>query len=175
MKICMSARCGDSRQPVARFRVADGRKNVWQLLRYRFPAVSSGKLAAVARRHRRAAHGGNRMKPLYWGLDIGGIKCALVTGTEDCRCFRAAPWRRRILPPGKACSSAAGPSAARSASGDRRGAAAGPLDSRNGRILSPPNLPGWDDVPIVEWLKPRGRARLFAKRRECLRAGGMAV
>ena len=21
----------------------------------------------------------------YWGLDIGGTKCALVTGTEDCR------------------------------------------------------------------------------------------
>ncbi len=25
----------------------------------------------------------------------------------------------------------------------------GPLNSRTGRILSPPNLPGWDDVPIV--------------------------
>ena len=26
----------------------------------------------------------------------------------------------------------------------------GPLDSKKGRILSPPNLPGWDDVPIVK-------------------------
>jgi len=26
----------------------------------------------------------------------------------------------------------------------------GPLDSKRGRILSPPNLPGWDDIPIVE-------------------------
>jgi len=26
----------------------------------------------------------------------------------------------------------------------------GPLDSRQGRVLSPPNLPGWDDVPIVD-------------------------
>jgi len=26
----------------------------------------------------------------------------------------------------------------------------GPLDSRSGRVLSPPNLPGWDDVPIVD-------------------------
>ena len=25
----------------------------------------------------------------------------------------------------------------------------GPLDSKTGRILSPPNLPSWDDVPIV--------------------------
>lgn len=29
----------------------------------------------------------------------------------------------------------------------------GPLDSARGRILSPPNLPGWDDVPIVEILR----------------------
>ena len=28
----------------------------------------------------------------------------------------------------------------------------GPLDSRKGLILSPPNLPGWDEVPIVERL-----------------------
>lgn len=26
----------------------------------------------------------------------------------------------------------------------------GPLDSKRGRILSPPNLPGWDDVPLVD-------------------------
>ena len=25
------------------------------------------------------------MEKLYWGLDIGGTKCALVTGTRDCR------------------------------------------------------------------------------------------
>ena len=29
----------------------------------------------------------------------------------------------------------------------------GPLDSRKGIILSPPNLPGWDDIHIVEYLK----------------------
>lgn len=26
----------------------------------------------------------------------------------------------------------------------------GPLDSKKGRVLSPPNLPGWDDVPLVD-------------------------
>src|SRR5690606_15592063 len=26
----------------------------------------------------------------------------------------------------------------------------GPLDSRRGVILSPPNLPGWDRIPVVE-------------------------
>lgn len=31
----------------------------------------------------------------------------------------------------------------------------GPLDSKNGIILSPPNLPGWDDVHIVEILEKK--------------------
>jgi glucokinase len=29
----------------------------------------------------------------------------------------------------------------------------GPLDSKKGYILSPPNLPGWDNVPIVEFVE----------------------
>ncbi|MBE6769866.1 MAG: ROK family protein [Ruminococcaceae bacterium] len=29
----------------------------------------------------------------------------------------------------------------------------GPLDSKRGVILSPPNLPGWDNIPIVEIIK----------------------
>jgi glucokinase len=29
----------------------------------------------------------------------------------------------------------------------------GPLDSKRGVVLSPPNLPGWDDVPIVEYFE----------------------
>ncbi|MGN0851804.1 MAG: ROK family protein [Kiritimatiellia bacterium] len=31
----------------------------------------------------------------------------------------------------------------------------GPLDSKAGLIQSPPNLPGWDDVPIVQYFKDR--------------------
>ncbi|MFQ7876549.1 ROK family protein, partial [Enterocloster sp.] len=31
----------------------------------------------------------------------------------------------------------------------------GPLDSERGVILSPPNLPGWDQVPIVSYLEQR--------------------
>ncbi len=34
----------------------------------------------------------------------------------------------------------------------------GPLDSGKGVILSPPNLPGWDEVPIVEIIKKRFNA-----------------
>ena len=31
----------------------------------------------------------------------------------------------------------------------------GPLNSKEGRILSPPNLPGWDDVPVVDFFRKR--------------------
>jgi len=31
----------------------------------------------------------------------------------------------------------------------------GPLDSKNGRVMSPPNLPGWDDVPLTDILGKR--------------------
>lgn len=31
----------------------------------------------------------------------------------------------------------------------------GPLDSKAGKILSPPNLPGWDNVPIIAYLEER--------------------
>ena len=39
----------------------------------------------------------------------------------------------------------------------------GPLDSKNGIILSPPNLPGWDGIRIVEMLESRfgGKAYLM--------------
>lgn len=101
------------------------------------------------------------MKPLYWGLDIGGTKCALVTGTEDCqvlsRCAVAtvdfASWQSLLE-----ALLAQAPQEVPAAIGVSCG---GPLDSHNGRILSPPNLPGWDDVPIVEWLKSRVGAPAF--------------
>ena len=31
----------------------------------------------------------------------------------------------------------------------------GPLDSKTGVIMSPPNLPGWDDVPVVKFFADR--------------------
>lgn len=37
----------------------------------------------------------------------------------------------------------------------------GPLSSEKGLILSPPNLPGWDEVKIVEYLKKKYNARVY--------------
>ncbi len=94
---------------------------------------------------------------MYIGLDIGGTKCAVVLGDEQGNILRktrfatttkdetlenlvqsVAAWED-VLPQVKSIGVSCG----------------GPLDSRTGRILSPPNLPGWDDVPITELLTKR--------------------
>ena len=96
------------------------------------------------------------MSELFWGLDIGGTKCALVTGSADGavlsrRAVTTADfpsWERLLgqLLPGP------GTAPAPAAIGVSCG---GPLDSRSGMILSPPNLPGWDEVPITAFLSER--------------------
>lgn len=37
----------------------------------------------------------------------------------------------------------------------------GPLSSKKGRILSPPNLPGWDNIPIVELAEKRFKRKVL--------------
>lgn len=98
------------------------------------------------------------------GLDIGGTKCALSIGgrkgesidilhreefptaglhwrevlyefTERISRFQADSPEIRIANIGISCG--------------------GPLDSAKGVILSPPNLPGWDEVPIVSFFRER--------------------
>jgi len=100
----------------------------------------------------------------YIGVDIGGTKCAVSLGqvengivtilhrcishptanysvtemleilTKDCRaCIILSPERPKSI--GISCG--------------------GPLDSKRGRILSPPNLIGWDDIPITDYLEQK--------------------
>lgn len=90
----------------------------------------------------------------YIGIDIGGTKCAVTrgsgtridekirfdtTGRDEtlARIFDAAErlMTRDVTAVGVSCG--------------------GPLDSRRGVILSPPNLPDWDDVHITEMLRNR--------------------
>jgi len=93
----------------------------------------------------------------YIGLDIGGTKCAVVVGDKDFNVYRKVQFETRterayteilnefhqhieellkefskekLKRIGISCG--------------------GPLDSKEGVIYSPPNLPGWDNVPIVE-------------------------
>ena len=87
---------------------------------------------------------------MYIGIDIGGTKCAVVLGncneivkkvafpTTECK-----ETITKILDIAKSFGRA-----------DAVGiSCGGPLDSKKGVILSPPNLPGWDAVPIVELVR----------------------
>ncbi len=95
------------------------------------------------------------------GIDIGGTKTAISSWTaesspQELLRFRTGtpedlvrhlkhliPSKQKSLMFGVACG--------------------GPLDAAAGRILSPPNLPGWDDVPISSMLEESfgGRAVLM--------------
>ena len=90
-----------------------------------------------------------------WGLDIGGTKCAIVAGDAAGNTLyryeiatKEYPDWQSVLEALLAHAPAEKPLAVGVSCG-------GPLDSVRGMILSPPNLPGWDEVPIVAWLKER--------------------
>lgn len=94
------------------------------------------------------------------GFDIGGTKCAVSIGKEengelqitnkkvistrhdispyemiDAMCCLAEEMTDDFCSIGISCG--------------------GPLDSKRGIILSPPNLPGWDEIKIVDYLSER--------------------
>ena len=96
------------------------------------------------------------------GIDIGGTKCAVVLGDEKMKLYdRIAFPTHSKLGLKQALKRLMGtidlillrnalkPQALRGA-GISCG---GPLDSQKGFILSPPNLPGWDKVPIVRLIR----------------------
>jgi glucokinase len=88
---------------------------------------------------------------LLLGFDIGGTKSAAIVGDPEGNALAREEFRtagpqetiqylieagRRLCggEPAAACGIACG----------------GPLSSREGLILSPPNLPGWDRIPVVQ-------------------------
>lgn len=91
------------------------------------------------------------------GLDIGGTKCAISTGecSDDSikilsrEEFPTAglTWQQVLDEFERRIDAIVTSGVVVSAIGISCG---GPLDSKSGVILSPPNLPGWDEVPIVE-------------------------
>ena len=95
------------------------------------------------------------MSALYLGLDIGGTKCALVSGTESCEILSRYEIKTADYPNWRDLIDALlaqRPAGQYAAVGVSCG---GPLDSARGLILSPPNLPGWDEVPIVAYLQEK--------------------
>lgn len=115
---------------------------------------------------------GRNAMQYFIGLDIGATKCAVVLAhiqggirildkirfaTETDRGFRYAY--------GKLCESIE-TILARNHIGlenvDSIGiSCGGPLDTKNGIVLSPPNLPGWDAIPLTEMLAKRYGVRAF--------------
>ncbi len=84
------------------------------------------------------------------GVDIGGTKCAVVLGDENGIAkkikFQTTTYTETIQNIIHAIREIG--------EGDAIGiSCGGPLDAKNGIILSPPNLPGWDEVHITEMLQ----------------------
>ena len=85
------------------------------------------------------------------GIDIGGTKCAVISGSADGKV------KEKIVIPTtsyketleKICCALEKIGVGRSI-GISCG---GPLDEKRGIILAPPNLPDWTDVPIVDMLQ----------------------
>lgn len=99
------------------------------------------------------------MSKTILGVDIGGTKCAVVLGIDNGGTLEIKDKIRfattdvdstisEILSSLKEMMARHG-----LRSGDIYGtgiSCGGPLDSRTGVVMSPPNLPGWDNIPIVK-------------------------
>lgn len=98
------------------------------------------------------------------GIDIGGTKCALSVGEcakdsvkilhrEEFQ-TKGLAWRDVLDEFGKRIVAFAegGGGASAPINVDNIGiSCGGPLDSKRGVIMGPPNLPGWDNVPVVSY------------------------
>ena len=101
------------------------------------------------------------MRETIIGFDVGGSKIGVIEGD-----YNGTIYQRRMIPDhvGKPfeqtfdamCAAAAEVRKAAGAAGRRVAAISvsigGPLDIERGIILSPPNLPGWDNVPLKDML-----------------------
>ena len=97
----------------------------------------------------------------YLGIDIGGTKCALVLGDASGQILQKVRFAtaQKDATLSLIFAHAEQLITQAKAQGQRVRAigvsCGGPLDSRRGLIQSPPNLPGWDNVPIVQMLAQR--------------------
>jgi len=100
---------------------------------------------------------------LLIGIDIGGTKCAVVWGDSSGKIIDKMRFDTRTNERGPDAIISEIDQCIKTLT-DRYGtenlsgigiSCGGPLDSRSGRILSPPNLPGWDDIPIVDILQKK--------------------
>ncbi|MCK5821861.1 MAG: ROK family protein, partial [Bacteroidales bacterium] len=93
----------------------------------------------------------------YLGFDIGGTKCSLVLGDKEFNLIekivfptRTERGYREILDEFTSHAHGLLEKYGKNHLVKIGISCGGPLDSKEGIIYSPPNLPGWDSVPIVE-------------------------
>ena len=97
----------------------------------------------------------------YLGFDIGGTKCSIVLGGEDFTIYEKIFFETRTAERGylEILDEFKKHVYQLFKTYDQKGlvkigiSCGGPLDSKKGIIKSPPNLPGWDNVPIVDIFK----------------------
>lgn len=99
----------------------------------------------------------------YLGIDIGGTKCAVVAGDADFSIFNKVQFDTRTSERGwqevfEEFFANIDRLFLKYPKENLRGigiSCGGPLDSKAGMIYSPPNLPGWDNVPITKIFNER--------------------
>ena len=98
----------------------------------------------------------------YLGIDIGGTKCAVLAGTDQMEILQRVQFAthtdkgpdyaiNKIIDGIEELINKFGKQNLKSI-GISCG---GPLNSKTGVIQSPPNLPGWDNIPIVDIIKDK--------------------
>lgn len=104
----------------------------------------------------------------YLGIDIGGTKSAVIAGMESMKILETISFPTEtqkgpdhainlLLYNAQILTTRFGLSSLK-AIGISCG---GPLDSKKGIVQSPPNLPGWDNIPIVQLFKKKFKVPVF--------------
>lgn len=97
---------------------------------------------------------------VYVGLDIGGTKCAAVTGVQEGTQLRILKREAFATPTDqeeamdRLCA-LAGRLAEGQAIAGVGISAGGPMDAEKGELCNPPNLPGWQGLSLTEFVQQR--------------------
>ncbi len=101
----------------------------------------------------------NKESTRYLGINIGGTQSSVSIGDEEGRMLDTFEWPTQAQRGYKDTLGEIAENACRMADKHHVAAAGvaigGPLDTASGTVLGPPNLPGWDDVPLRDTLQKR--------------------
>jgi glucokinase len=107
-------------------------------------------------------------KKYYLGIDIGGTKCAVIAGTEDMEILKKINFPTETQKgPDHAINLLLSGAVTITEKLGLHGlqsigiSCGGPLDSKKGVVQSPPNLPGWDNIPIVRLFNEKFNVPVF--------------